>query len=404
MIGMTQRLTRRSIPWLVLLGALLILGVGFALVVGNTGDPPDQTASPEPDADPTGSPAPEGEPDPDSSEDDGPEQREPRSGEVSPALQTAAVAGDGDVADMAVVWVHPTDPAQSLILGGSKDRSDGGLHVWEMDGTTELDFLPIGAINSIDIRYDFPYDGGTIDLIGLTNRSDQEVQFFAIDPETREVSPIGSHAIDAPDIYGFALAHDQETDRFYSIPNTEDGVVEQWEIRADGTNIEATQVRTIEVGSQTEGAVADDANGWLFIGEEAVGIWRYGLDPSAGSERIEVDSVSANPDLEPDVEGLALYYESDDDGYLIASSQGKDLFTVYDRAEPHAYRGSFAIVANDDEGIDEVTITDGISVISRETSDMFPHGVFVAHDAETSDGSSNYKLVPWEEIAAALSL
>jgi 3-phytase len=369
MILMTKGLLRQGRPWIAVLGALLILGFGLALVVDNSAD-----------------------------------QRERPSAEVQASLQTAAVSGDGDAADMAVVWVHPTDPARSLILGGSKDESDGGLHVWEMDGTTELDFLAVGAVNSIDIRYDFPYDGTTIDLIGLTNRSDQEVQLFTVDPATREISPVGSHAIDSPDIYGFTLAHDRDSDRYYSIPNTLDGVVEQWEIRADGTRIEATKVRTIEVGSQTEGAVADDANGWLYIGEEETGIWRYGLNPASGSDRVAVNDVSDSPGMAADVEGLTLYEESDDDGYLIASSQGNNRFTVYEREPPHAYRGSFAIVANPDADIDDVDSTDGIFVTSSETTEQFPRGVFVAHDGESPGESTNYKLVSWEDIADALSL
>ena len=323
--------------------------------------------------------------------------------DVQPTMQTDIVSGSGDVADSAVVWLHPTDRSKSLILAGTKDEN-GGLHVLEIDGTTELEFLAIGAVNSIDIRYGFPYGGELIDLIALTNRSDQEVQFFTVDPATREVGQIGSHSIDHSDIYGLGLAHDRSDGTFYSIPNTEDGTVEQWEISADGTTINATMVRTIDVGSQTEGVVADDVNGWLFVGEENVGIWKYELDPSSGSSRAAVDSVSDNPDLAADVEGLTMYHESQATGYLIASSQGNSRFMVYERDSPHDYLGSFAITDNPDEAIDGVTSTDGIFVTNRDTSAQFPNGVFVAHDGETSAESTNYKLVPWERIASALKL
>lgn len=372
-------------PRRVATGILLILGIGIVAVTSLV--VMGSVLSPQPDRGPEGG-----------------ERREALAADVQPALQTDNVSGSGDAADMAVVWLHPTDRTKSLLIAGSKDETDGGLHVWETDGTTELAFLPIGAVNSIDIRYDFPYDGGLIDLIGLTNRSDQEVQFFTVDPNTREISAIGSHAIDNSDIYGFSLAHDPSTGRFYSIANTEDGIVEQWEIGADGTTIDASKERTIDVGSQTEGAVADDSNGWLFIGEEDVGIWRYGLDPSSGSSRESVDSVSGNPDLAADVEGLTLYREESGQGYLIASSQGNSRFTVYEREPPHDYLGSFAIIANSRDDIDDVTITDGIFVSNRDISAQFPHGVFIAHDAETTTESTNYKLVPWEDIAAALSL
>lgn len=323
--------------------------------------------------------------------------------DVQPAMQTDSVSGTGDVADSAVVWLHPTDRSKSLILAGTKNE-DGGLHVWDMDGTTELEFLAVGAVNSIDVRYGFPYGGELIDLIALTNRTDQEVQFFTVDNVTREVSQIGSHSIDHSDIYGLGLAHDQSNGTFYSIPNTEDGTVEQWEISADGTTINATKVRTIDVGSQTEGVVADDVNGWLFIGEEGVGIWRYELDPASGSSRAPVDTVSDNPDLAADVEGLTMYHESQATGYLVASSQGNSRFMVYERDSPHDYLGSFAITDTPDDDIDGVTATDGIFVTNRDTSERFSKGVFIAHDGETSAESTNYKLVPWERIASALKL
>lgn len=376
-----------------LTGVLLVAGIGIVAVIAAVVMSVFGNSLPGQDAAP-------GRDDPGSGQPD----REVQHVEVQPTLQSTNVSGTGDVADTAVVWLHPTDSTQSLILAGSKDETDGGLHVWEMDGTAELEFLPIGAVNSIDVRYGFPYDGGLIDLIGLTNRTEQEVQFFTIDPDTRELSQIGSHLIDSSDIYGFCLAHDQSTDTFYSIPNTEGGIVEQWEISASGTTIDAVKVRTIDVGSQTEGATADDSNGSLFIGEEDVGIWRYELDPSSGSSRGSVDTVSDNPDLAADVEGLALYQESSDQGYLIASSQGNSTFTVYEREPPHDYVGSFALVPDADEGVDAVTETDGISVTSRSTSTGFPRGVFVAHDGSTGESSTNYKLVAWEDIASALSL
>ena len=53
---------------------------------------------------------------------------------VRPAGQTAAVPHDPD--DPAI-WIHPTDPARSLILGTDKIESTGGLYVFGLDGTLE---------------------------------------------------------------------------------------------------------------------------------------------------------------------------------------------------------------------------------------------------------------------------
>ena len=85
----------------------------------------------------------------------------------------------------------------------------------------------------------------------------------------------------------------------------------------------------IEVGSQVEGCVADNDLGRLYLGEEDVGIWRYGAEPDSGSSRTLVARVGENG-LEADVEGLTIYYGSGSKGYLIASSQGNDSFKVYE--------------------------------------------------------------------------
>lgn len=320
---------------------------------------------------------------------------------VTPTLQTRRVAGSGDVADMAIIWLHPTDRTLSLILAGSKEPNVGGLHVWEMDGDTELQFLQVGAVNSIDVRYNFPLGEALVDLVALSNRTTQTVQFYVVNPTTRTLTSAGSHAIDSDDIYGFCLAHDISEDRWYSIPNTEDGIVEQWELDGSTGTIQATKVRTISVGSQTEGAVADDEAGWLFVGEEDVAIWRYGLDPSTGSSRTQIDHVSST-DIAADIEGLAIYYEPDGAGYLIASSQGNSRFAVYERQSPHDYLGWFEIGSG--SGIDAVQDTDGISVTNRDTSEQFPLGLFIVHDGVTAQASTNYKVVPWQSIATALEL
>ena len=92
-------------------------------------------------------------------------------------------------------------------------------------------------------------------------------------------------------------------------------------------------MRRFAVGSQTEGCVADDERGDLYIGEEAKGIWRYSAEPNAGTKRARVDSTGPDGHLEAEVEGLALARGPARSGYLIASSQGDSSFAVYRRGE-----------------------------------------------------------------------
>jgi myo-inositol-hexaphosphate 3-phosphohydrolase len=97
--------------------------------------------------------------------------------------------------------------------------------------------------------------------------------------------------------------------------------------------VEGRQVRAFAVGSQTEGCVADDALGRFYIGEEAVGIWRYGAEPGAGDMRTLVDSADQRGHLTSNVEGLALAHGADGSGYLVASSQGSSTYALYRRGD-----------------------------------------------------------------------
>ena len=163
-----------------------------------------------------------------------------------------------------------------------------------------------------------------------------------------------------------------------------------------------------------EGCVADDANGWLFIGEEEVGIWRYGAEPGAPpEERVAVDRVGVGePEgghLASNVEGLSIYAPrvgGPDDGFLVASSQGNHTYVVYDRAPPHAYRGTFRV--GEAGAVDGVEDTDGLHVVSAPVGPRYPMGLLVVQDginvAPDARVNQNFKLVSWQDVLDALNL
>jgi 3-phytase len=188
---------------------------------------------------------------------------------------------------------------------------------------------------------------------------------------------------------------------FYAFVTEEgDGGVEQFEIRPEGDGVTLNRVRTLSLSDQSEGCVADDLTGVLYVAEEDEGIWRYGAEPNSGSDRRLIDSTSGGGHLDADVEGLAIFYAGASDGYLIASSQGNDSYVIYDRAS-NAYIGTFKV---QDGAVDAVNETDGLDVTNRALGPSFPNGVFVAQDginreANGREGRQNFKLVAWETIA-----
>ena len=317
---------------------------------------------------------------------------------ASATVETTPVPSSGDAADDMCVWVHPTTPSASLVIGTDKDA---GLAVYDLTGS-QLQFLPDGELNNVDLRYGFRLGSAEVALVTSGERSQNVLAIYAVDPIQRRLHNVAAHPIPLGfDVYGCCMYRSHVTGDYYFFCNSSDGHAEQWRLFDDGTgHVDALRVRTFEVGSTTEGCVADDENGWLFISEEDVGIWRYGAEPGAGSARVQIDSTGGSGHLSADVEGLSIYYTAGGGGCLLASSQGHSRFVVYDRAAPHAYRVTFQIGANQALGIDAVTGTDGIDVVNLGLGPAFPSGVFLAQDGNNQGGNQNFKLVPWPAIAA----
>ena len=73
-------------------------------------------------------------------------------GALSPIVITEEVKYDTD--DPAI-WIHPTDPSQSLIVGTDKNPEDGALYVFDLDGKIlpEKTVRPLLRVNNVDIEY-----------------------------------------------------------------------------------------------------------------------------------------------------------------------------------------------------------------------------------------------------------
>lgn len=304
--------------------------------------------------------------------------------EVAAAVETEPVNTGGDSADDATLWVNPSDPAQSLVIGTNKKR---GLAVYDLTGK-EIQFLADGQMNNVDNR-----DA----LVTASNRSNNSIAIYRVNPETRRLENAAAEEIKTIEAYGACMYKSGKTGKLYYIVTSKLGVVEQYELFDTGKGVSAKRVRQIKVGSQLEGCVADDELGYLYVGEEDVGIWKYPAEPDAEPVRKEVDRVRPGGSLVADVEGLTIAYGNDGKGYLIASSQGNNTYAIYRREGDNTYVKSFRIVAG--QTVDNVTETDGIHVTTANLGPLFPKGVFIAQDGADDKGKQNFKLVPWQLIA-----
>ena len=316
--------------------------------------------------------------------------------QVTATVETDPVPAGDDAADDPAIWIHPTDPSLSTIIG--TDKTGGGLAVYDLAGN-ELQYDGSVTPNNVDVRYGFPLGGHTVDLVGFSKVGDGTIGVYTVNPATRRVSNVAAGAIEPSFTpVGFCMYRSPVSDRFYAFAQGSDGEVEQWWLSDDGSGkVGGTLVRSFNVGSNSEGCVADDIYADLYIGEQEVALWKYGAEPGDGDNRTRIDTADGTGTITPDLEGLAIYYTSDGAGYLIASSQGSDEFVIYDRLTG-AHVGTFQIVAN---GVDGVTHTDGIDVTNFPLGSDFPEGVFVAQDDDNPNGNQNFKYVPWGRIARA---
>ena len=167
-------------------------------------------------------------------------------------------------------------------------------------------------------------------------------------------------------------------------------------------------MRAWDVGGEVEGCVADDGLGKLYVSEEAVGIWKYGAEPTAPTGpagRVLVDGTTPNGGrLVPDVEGLTIVYQPNGTGYLIASSQAAsntaNFYAVYGRQGANAFVRGFRVVNG--RATDGCGRTDGIDAVAANLGPAFPQGMFVCQDNNNStpgnSGNQNFKLVPLERV------
>ena len=324
---------------------------------------------------------------------------------VEPVAETEQVEDYGDAADDPAIWVHPTDPERSLVIGAQKKR---GIEVYDLTGK-RLQVLAVGRTNNVDLRQGVLLGGKRRDIVAGSNRDDRTLTLYEIDPATRRLADVAAAPIPTGmrDPYGLCMYHSAKSGKLYVFINNPDaGEFRQWEIEPSGAKLTAKLVREFTVGTQAEGCVADDETGALYIAEEDVGLWRYPAEPDDTTPRRQLDSTSEGGRLTADVEGVAIFRGKGGTGYLIVSNQGADNYAVYRREDDNAFVGFFSIVANDELGIDGASETDGLEVTDAPLGRLFPQGMLVVQDGRniTPVGRQNFKLVPWDRVAAALGL
>lgn len=209
------------------------------------------------------------------------------------------------------------------------------------------------------------------------------------------------------EVYGSCTYRSPISGRQYLFVNNKDAEYLQYELTSSSNGTLATSlVRRFIGGSggQVEGCVTDEEMGYLFLGEEPEGLWRYDAEPDGSTDGVQIAKVGDGT-LYADVEGVTLVPgKNSSEGFIFVSSQGRSAYVVYERAPPHAYVMTFTVVDSKNSEVDHVSNTDGIAAVGNRLNSDFPRGLFVTHDdanelaAGGTAAQASFKLVSLQDI------
>lgn len=318
---------------------------------------------------------------------------------LTPLITTEKVKTDTD--DPAI-WVHPTDPSLSLIIGTDKggDSGQGGLYVFNLDGKidTSKSVLTLQRPNNVDIAYGLNIRGQKTDIAVCTERNTNSLRIFSL-PDMKSIDGGGLPVFEDDSLkspMGIALYTNLSNNEIYAIVGRKTGPVEgylyQYHLHADSSGIvRGSLVRKFGKFSgkkEIEAIVVDNELGYIYCSDEGVGVRKYYAHPDSSNIELALFSTEGIAD---DHEGLSIYKANDGTGFILLSDQQANQFHVFPRegsdGNPHHHPLIKVVKTSTDE-------SDGNEVSNIAFNEHFKNGLFVAM---STDGT--FQLYKWEDIA-----
>ncbi len=315
---------------------------------------------------------------------------------VSAVAETDPVGTMDDAADDPAIWRNAADPEKSLIIGTDKRA---GIHVYDLKGRT-LSFTPSPRLNNIDLRDGVMIAGQLGILVAASDRANEaqaSIALYRLDTVAAKLVPLMPAMAGAGEAYGLCLMQHEKGIQAFVV--MKDGRIDQFALDASSTTPVAKRVKSYKIATQSEGCVADDRTGIVYVGEEDEGIWSIDtkLGDAAVLERFAtVDEMR----LVADVEGLAIAPRGKDVGYLVASSQGDNSYVIFG-LKTKKYIGRFRVTPGTVDGSRE---TDGIELLTMPMGRDYPDGMLVVQDGDNSPSPQNFKTISWRDVKRALKL
>lgn len=334
--------------------------------------------------------------------------------EIEAEYSTATLSNDPD--DPAI-WVHPSDPSRSLILGTMKVAAPAGAVVaFGMDGQIRQVISGIDRPNNIDVEYGMPLGGRRVDIAVVTERLARQLRVFRIEPADGRLVDIGGVPIlegqtgEAGAPMGIALYRRSRDEAIFAIVAPKEGPRQGylWQYRlidSGGGRLAAKFVRrfgnfsatSVREENEIEAVAVDDALSYVYYSDEANGVHKWHADPDHADAGRELAHF-AKTGFRGDREGIAIYALTDNTGYIVVTDQLDEdsEYHFYPRegeaGAPHDHSREIAVVRG---GADA---TDGIEISSHALGPGLPQGAFVAMNS----GPRNFLVFRWQDVTPAL--
>ena len=304
-------------------------------------------------------------------------------------------------ADDPAVWIHPQDPAGSLVLGTDK-HSAGGLYAFDLAGRIVARVAPLARPNNVDVLRGVRLAGREVDVALVTEREAGRLRVFRL-PDLAPIDGGGLPVMEgdparAPmGVAGYRRARDGATFVFVGGKGgPADGYVLQYRLEeAAPGDLRATRVRAFGAYSgrkEIEAIAVDAERGWVYYSDEGFGVRKYAADPEAPEGNAELALLGATG-FAGDHEGIALRAGDRREGAIIVSNQQAWTFRVFapeggpGQRHEHLLLGSVRLSTRETDGCE----------ISRGPLPGFPGGLFVAM---SDDRTFHY--YAWDDVWAAL--
>lgn len=303
---------------------------------------------------------------------------------IPPTIITEPTPNDTD--DPAI-WLHPTDLAQSKIIGTDKDKN-GGLYVYDLSGRIINSATGLKRPNNVDIAYGFDLNGKKTDIAVFTERNAHTIRVFSV-PDLKPLDgggiPVFEEETKKEHRQGMGIAlythkKDSLTSEIHAIVGRKSGVsgAYLWQYRLEATPegiVTAKVIRkfgTYSGKKEIEAIAVDNELGYVYYSDETAGVRKYYADPAKGNDEL---AFFAQEDATHDHEGIAIYKKDEKTGYILVSNQQNNSFLVYNR------EGS-ANNPNEHKLLVDIPVStiecDGADVTNVRLGSQFPNGMLVA--------------------------